>query len=739
MDAVAAGRNESVVISNNSNRQTSRTKTDSTKSTSSRSAKTNIVTRQISPRSVTSQQKKIVTGRNATKKNASVRSVTQPTRVVRAAATTNVLTKTFNSNYNSCRDAYFTCMDQFCATQNENYRRCVCSSKLQTIQEKEQKLSQTSDSLKDFENLNIDTISKTSQEVKAMLSATEGESAIKTDTSESSNTLKNISSILDNSKNESLSTQGKLDIAGDIKQIWNTTSLIGGSDIANLTGEKLFNAVHAQCAELVSSSCASSDLQMVSSAYGMYIENDCAVLENNLNTKTTAANAAIRQTRQKMQDARYDNYNAHNSETINQCIASVRQDILTNTACGENYIHCLDFSGIYLNITTGEPIYSPKFYQIENQISLSGDILNNTKNTSFVSALNKKRSFAEKDLDLCRDDADEVWNEFLRQAIVEIYQQQQQRVKTVKEECLQVVNECYLKQSDELKQYTDNSDKINLGLTLELSEEMCADKLNTCSNLYGGGSDGLQLLVQAMTGITTTTIEQGCYEKLSVFAKNVCAVPSSDTLHLYPYGCRKYAPGESMYAYNELCNTTLTNPFTKTELITANQKNSDLYYEQMCINNGYKKRYLSCKIGYYLYDEDSKGYKANAATSCELCPAGNICFGGKAEPQSQGGDTQKIYEQCGEYYIGSLYQQLVIYALQNCRRPSDTTNVLSTDLMMDVDKVAQEVKVQIKIELAKECERQNGIWVDFPYQKSNNSDFLNTDFYNFTGTNVLWG
>ena len=96
-------------------------------------------------------------------------------QVIGRAATLNMTPiipeSNFGNEYNTCRDAYFTCMDQFCATQNESYRRCVCSSKLKDIQAKEKSLSQTSDSLKDFKELNIDVISKTSNEVKAMLSA----------------------------------------------------------------------------------------------------------------------------------------------------------------------------------------------------------------------------------------------------------------------------------------------------------------------------------------------------------------------------------------------------------------------------------------------------------------------------------------------------------------------------------------------------------------------------------------
>jgi len=749
-DALGATRGQNTI--NATSRQSVKTARPETtnRTLTSRTTSKTVSQRQPSARNASN---KIVSSRSAEKKRTSARTTYNNSRASRAATITNVKNRTFGTNYNLCRDAYFTCMDQFCATQNETYRRCVCSSKLKDIQTQERLLSQTYDSLQDFESLNIDTISKTAGEVKAMISAANGESAIKTDTSSNNALLHNISNIVSNAKKKSLSTQGTLDIGGDIRTIWTTTNLIGGSDIANLTGENLFNAVHAQCSEMAATTCASSDLKMVSSAYGMYVENDCAIIENNLKTKQNAANVAIREMRHKMQDARLDNYDAHNSKSINDCIANVRQDILSETACGANYVHCLDFSGKYLNITSGDPIYSPEFYQIENQISLSGDIVKNNQNASFVSMLNKKRSFAEKDLDLCRDNADEVWNEFLRQAIVEIYQQQQQRVKIVKEECLQVVNQCYVKQSEQLTNLNNEYTKTNLVQTLELSEEMCREKLDTCSNLYGGGSDGLAILVATMTGINDAMIEQSCPDLLDAFARNICAVPSNDSIHAYPYGCRKYAPGESRYARTEICNTTFANPFSRSEILTTmavNESNSN--YLQMCINKEYIKKYISCKPNYYLYNEEKCTnsntfcFSEDDANECHACPSTAICAGGTYSPMSLDSETTELYNQCGEYYVGSLYQQFVIYALQNCTRQSNTTNVPSESLLMDIDNIVQQIRVSMITALAQECENQKGEWINMPWidrdlngKHDETNDTLQTDFYTATGSNTLWG
>ena len=752
----AAVRTQNTATPSVSRQSTSaRAKTETTKSrsVSSRAATISNNTRTTTSRAASN---KIITGRSATKKSVTRGATRQPSYMARAAAT--VQTRTFGESYNSCRDAYFSCMDQFCATQNESYRRCVCSSKLKEIQSGEKKISQTEESLKDFQDLNIEMIPKSAQEVHAMLSAAEGETAIKKDNSKGSNLLKNISSVLSESKSKSLSTQGKLDIAGDIKSIWNTTNLIGGSDIANLTGESLYNAVHAQCSELVADSCAATDMKMITSAYGMYIENDCSILETNLRGKTTTANASIRDTRHKMQDARLENYDAHNSVNINDCIANVRADITADTACGTGYIHCLDYSGKYLNISTGAPIYSPEFYQIENQISLSGDVLKNNQNSAFVNVLNKKRSFAAQSLDLCRDNADEVWDEFLRQALVEIYQGQQERVKAVKEECLSVVNQCYLKQSKQLQDFSDTDTKINLGQTLELSEEMCADKLNTCSNLYGGGDQGMEILIATMTGITDQTIEQSCTDLLNTFAKNLCAVTGDDSEHSYPYGCRAYAPGEARYASNSICNNQVVNPFAQSKIYITRSTDFDVYAASC---SAFKKIYTSCKPGYYLStgaDNCSKEdytadncYTPKNAPKCAECPSEYICAGGTTEPHAITTTTNNIYKECGEIYIGSLYHQMARYAMQNCTRPSSKTQFndsyeLSASLLAQINVVMSDIRAKLATELSNECINQGKTWVDIEWKDEDGDgthdktgDSLYNNFYLKTGANTAWG
>jgi hypothetical protein len=654
--------------------------------------------------------------------------------------------KTFGTGYNACRDSYFTCMDQFCAKVDDTYRRCVCSSKLEDIKAKERALGQTAQQLQDFKDTNIDVISKTGAEVKSMLTASEGENAAAKakDKSNSAKQLAGISAVLSKTKSESLSTQGKLDIAGDINAIWSTTDLAAGADLSNLTGEKLYNAVNAQCSVYAREVCESSaTVNMVVSAYGMYIENDCSNLSNALSKKKTAAQGAIRETEREMNLARLENYNAHNSTPINDCIAQVRKDITSEAACGADYVHCLDISGKYLKRDTGEPIYTSDFYQLELQISLSGDVLSNQTNRLLVTELNHKKESAARGLDTCRDLAGEVWDEFMRQAIAEIYQGQQERVRKVKNECIDVVNACYDTQSKSLKDFSNVKEQLLLGARLELSEQMCQEKLDACSNLYGGGNTGLDELVDTMRGITDQKIAKDCKTALMEYAQDICMVPSNDTLHGYPFGCRVYKPGEGRFATIPECNQIFTEtetPDNSTGSIKIPTPSGGGY------NCSASKRYTSCKEGYYLYhdksahslkyDDASGGTVGNA---CAQCPQDYVCTGGTSEPIFTSADGCMD----GGEYIGSLYQKMVRYAIQTCIRPSEVDEVISTVVLEDVNTVMDSIKVAMGRVLSADCERLGGTWVDIPVTDAqkiiDRSECEYVKFYTETSSNYRWG
>jgi hypothetical protein len=159
-----------------------------------------------------------------------------------------------------------------------------------------------------------------------------------------------------------------------------------------------------------------------------------------------------------------------------------------------------------------------------------------------VSLLEKNKEFAKRGLDTCRDISADVWDEFMRQALVEIYQGQQKRIREVKDECISVVNECYDMQTQKLKDFSNMERQSLLGQTVETAELMCQKKLDDCSNLYGGGMDGLKELLNFILNVGSLKVSEDCEKYLDQYIRNVCTL-KSDTLHGFPYDCRIRAPG----------------------------------------------------------------------------------------------------------------------------------------------------------------------------------------------------
>jgi hypothetical protein len=785
--ANAAVRNEKSITRNQNHQTTVRTatqrgsnnknivvrnavqKTTERKNTSIRNARNATQTNARAGTLSRTAQPNLSTKRKTSRVTQSINTNSARTIVSRAALGAPEPAEKMGDGYNTCRDAYFTCMDQFCGTVNDTYRRCYCSSKLTEIQSRERALSQAANQLQDFRDLNLNVIDKTANEVNAMVSASEGEiaQASAKDKSNSAKQLSGISDVLSKSKKKSLSTQGSLDVAGDINAIWSTTDLAGGDNLANLSGESLYNAVHAQCTEMVSESCPDAATKtMVVSAYGMYIENDCTLLVNKLDKQLVSANATIRDTEYTMGDLRLENYNSHNSSSIHECIAQVRQDITANSACGTDYVHCLDITGRYLNYETGEPIYTAEFFQLDTQTSLSGDLLTNQTNRLLVERLNNMREHAKRGLDTCRDISDNVWNEFLRQAITEIHQGQQDRIRKVKSECLDVVNKCYDEQNKSLKDFSNTDEALLLGSRLELSEQMCREKLDTCSNLYGGGTEGLEALTNAMIDIVDQQIAQQCLSTLQEYTKELCAVSGTDTLHAYPYGCRTYTPGTQKFVSKPECN----NSINKSQVFG---KKNTRYKPASCI-----KKYSSCLPGYYLREgvayqslkkvatvaksaitpnikhsrlhtratiqqqaaqAPMQNYQPTSAITvreCVKCPEGTFCPGGNQLITDPDKELKPL--NCGADYAGSLYHKLASYAYDVCIRPSKRGEALPHTVLQDINVVMDQIRTGMSKELSEECERLGGTWVSTAYEETSTVKTL-SEYDKETSANKQWG
>ena len=279
----------------------------------------------------------------------------------RATAVFNDISK-IGGGYAACRESYATCMDQFCANANDTFRRCYCSEKFTNFRDTENALDQAKVLLQQFEDNNLNAVDKSAAEVDAMYSATIGEAAIKTDVSGAQALLNSIGDLLSGKKtsietpvNTNSGSLGilSLDFSTDMDDVWSGggSSFFGddssATDMTALEGKALFNTSNKQCLEIISDSCENQAvLNMATSAYGIMIAQDCNMYEKSVEKKREQVKQAVRQAEKVLRDARLEEYRAHNSADVNECLTKVQNAIKTDVACGPNYERCLDYTGM---------------------------------------------------------------------------------------------------------------------------------------------------------------------------------------------------------------------------------------------------------------------------------------------------------------------------------------------------------------------------------------------------------
>ena len=495
------------------------------------------------------------------------------------AATTARATAIFNdisklgTGYSNCRDAYATCMDQFCANANDTYRRCYCSSRFTGFRDTEDALDQAKVLLQQFEDNNLKAVDKTAAEVNAMYSATVGEKAIKKDVSAAQGILNEIGDLLSGKKknvNESNANRSmgiiEVDFSTDMDDIWSgggssifdTTT---GVDLTSLEGQDLYNASNKQCLQAIASSCENSAvLNMATSAYSIMITQDCNAYEKNVEKKRESVMQTVRQAEKYLREARLEEYRAHNSADVNECIEKVKVAITNDVACGANYKRCLDYSGAYVNLTTGEAIYTPRLFELENLITLDGsdDVLK--QNSAFVKFLDSKRQFAASALDSCRDIAENVWTEFKRSALIEISQAQDVLLEETRMSCVSTMAECYDTQSGALKDFDNTTAQSAGAISVYAAKAMCKEKVVACAALYSRGGEGcvfdgnghltsdagacgLTELLNFVDRVDETRVAEGCEDVLNKYLNELCTPVTGDMG--YPWNCRSKDMGSA--------------------------------------------------------------------------------------------------------------------------------------------------------------------------------------------------
>lgn len=483
-NAPSRGKNATVTVTERAPRST--TARNAVKTTvSSRSAKPISV---LTPRATKNTATRTSVSRAATK-----------TVLPRAAATTQAASETrTGAEYEQCKSAFFTCMDQFCQLKNDSFRRCSCSDRIFEFQEISDTYQKASEKLTEFSE-DLDVVGMTREQALAMKTASEGEDALTEDKSASKQLLQ---AIMNSIKGGDTSVGGKYKDLNSVMISADMSNAFGMDDsgqiIASYNGSTLYKAVYPKCRNAVTEDCNKASLQRAVNAYLMAVEQDCNSVESALATQQKSLNASTHQSSAMLDLARVENRRKHNTDDVAVCLANVESAIQSEEVCGAGYHKCLD-NGQFIDVTTGAPLTGVvDFYKLGELLTFKEDadikdkkLSSLSSNRSFVQSFeNKTKKFAADALDKCVEDADYVWQQYLDRAMLDIYYAQQSKVKEIKQSCLTLVAKCYDNQSvsiaNAMANLTGDASILLKPAAISLTTQMCEKYIDSCDGMFSG-------------------------------------------------------------------------------------------------------------------------------------------------------------------------------------------------------------------------------------------------------------
>ena len=421
------------------------------------------------------------------------------------------------AEYERCKNTYFSCMDQFCALKNDDYRRCSCNDRVFELDEVRDVLEQADEKLTVFTE-NLEVVGMTAAQATAMRKESEGEAALTSDNSASKALLQ---AIMNSIRGEDTTVGGKYSDLNSINISFDTVNAFGMADagqaIAAYNGNALYSAVYPQCREAVRADCNDASLQRAITAYLMAIEQDCNTVQAAIEKTQKQMKAAVREGGAMLDLARVENRQKHNASDITTCINEVESAILSEQVCGANYHKCLD-NGQYIDVSTGKPIAGVEdFYKLEQMLVFSDGIeaadqklSKNSSNRAFVQNFEGRvKKFAQPALDKCVENADVVWSEYLDKAMLAIYYAQKSKVAEIKQGCFDFVAGCYMN-GDAAITAAMAELAGDIGIVLQpdkvaLNSQMCSEYVNSCNNMFDG-----DIIAQYIENIENTDTLTAC-------------------------------------------------------------------------------------------------------------------------------------------------------------------------------------------------------------------------------------
>lgn len=325
-----------------------------------------------------------------------------------------------------CYDAYYSCMDQFCITDNESGGSCGCSD-LSIQYEKE--LLDVKAQLEEAERIATVEVEK----VKAGANADivfGGERRY----DEYGNILE-VGELSEKEKKMQM-FESMFSFDEEDEDDWGDEEL----DLSVLKGAKLYAAADELCLEQVPDSCA-EDINLLQQMYSRRIISDCKGFENSLATKKADAKLAIAKAEADVRNALTESLKSSNKYDLGQCMLEFRKCMQTEDVCGNDWGKCVSVvADAKMQNMSEDDVFDTSKINKATKKAQKGDAYGIA--TSTLDVLDAKRLICENVLASCVDVRDMVWPAFLREAAPTIKVAESYAESKMRQSCLTDISSC---------------------------------------------------------------------------------------------------------------------------------------------------------------------------------------------------------------------------------------------------------------------------------------------------------
>ncbi len=348
---------------------------------------------------------------NATKKQAAIQ---KGTKVSAKTEATGLYDQ-------ECYDIYYSCMDQFCITDNDSGGSCACSD-LSIDYDKQ--FNEIKELLAEAERISTVEVEKVKLGANADI--------VFTGTREYDEDG-NLKEIEDIGKDKESKRAEMLSLWDNMYEDEDEEEEI--IDFTALKGNALYVAAQEMCMEQVPDECA-EDISLIKNMYSRRITSDCKGYENSLAEKKQQAEMAIASAEGDVRQALKESFEEANKYDLGQCMVEFKKCMQSEDACGEGWENCV-------STIASENMQNNEAVSTAGTKVVTVDKYDFTAST--IEILSNKRVICERVLSNCVAVRDMVWPAFLKEAAPTLKLAELEAESKFRQSCLTDISDCIQK------------------------------------------------------------------------------------------------------------------------------------------------------------------------------------------------------------------------------------------------------------------------------------------------------